>query len=131
MWVFTPEGFLSAVQDRDNPDLLRVRARDRASLRALVNYVRELPGRGRPEVVAGGGSDYPYRVTVNRADFAMFMFDTVDQCVDYENFKDAAKRVRGKKWAAVLGDIWSDGFGFTDREGRQHSIYYDYFMRVR
>ena len=34
MWIFTETGFVSAVQHRENPDYLMVRARDRQSLPA-------------------------------------------------------------------------------------------------
>ena len=37
MWVFTTGGFVSAVEHRDNPDLVMVRARDEQSLKTIAD----------------------------------------------------------------------------------------------
>lgn len=57
MWTFTTDGYLSAVQDRTNPDLLQVRARERADLLAHFPAC---------QVLDTPGADYAFRALVNR-----------------------------------------------------------------
>lgn len=81
MWVVTEHGFVSLVEDRDDPNTLQVRARVpediTATFAGAVVYVAE-------------GGDYRYRARVNRQEVA----DTVHAAVmtlSYQgHFKDVA-----------------------------------------
>jgi len=78
MWLFTKNGFVSIVQDRDNKDDLIVRARVRNHLQALF------PLAVIPETV---DADYRFRTIVNRRVVRKFVTDQVS-AIDYPNFKN-------------------------------------------
>jgi hypothetical protein len=68
MWIFTTLGFFSIVQKRGT-SCLTVRARAKGDLDALRE--RYLPALA--PTSAKGGTDYPWRATVEHADFAEAM----------------------------------------------------------
>lgn len=111
MWLFTDTGFVSAVQHRDNPELLVVRARDRLSLEPLA-YKLEAP------ITSNALSDYPYRVIINRADFASWVEQQADE-ISYGNFKDQVAVTRGKKFASILSGVWSRMLDAEDDEAHE------------
>jgi hypothetical protein len=100
MWVFTTFGFFSVVQHRGKPDRLLVRGRVRADVEALARRLVE-PLQHTPN------ADYPYRVEVDRLDFATVMTEAVDG-VDYDNFKNAVAEQQGAVRATVYHDVWQD-----------------------
>lgn len=75
MWIFTKDGFVSAVAHDTDPDLIRVRARKREHL------VHSL---GPVDVIDFGSdaADYRFHADVDRADFAAFLVDAVEN-LDY------------------------------------------------
>ena len=81
MWIFNKDGFFSAVEHRDNPDQLMVRARCREDIEQLANKLDA-------EVVHTPNADYAYRVTLQKSVFADYMRDAVMD-LNYPNFKDA------------------------------------------
>jgi len=99
MWLFSETGFVSAVAHRDDPGLLMVRARDRASLRPLV----ELAG---VRVKTLADADYPHRVVVSREVFRDWAASLVEG-LDYPNYKSRVAETRGRAFAAPLHDVWS------------------------
>ena len=111
MWVFTETGFVSAVQNRDNPDYLVVRARDRQSLQTLADICDV-------EIKTSQGSDYPYRVFISKADFTSWMNDNID-FLGYDNFKNRVAITRGKEYAHALGSVWSTMHDVEDYEARR------------
>ena len=80
MWVFTPDGFISAVDNKVKPGYLAVRARDRKSLETL----QEMSG---AEIEFTPMRDYQYRVYVTKEMLQDFMNIMVD-AIEYANFKD-------------------------------------------
>lgn len=116
MWVFTQTGFVSAVQNRHNPDYLVVRARDRQSLQELADVCAV-------EIKFMTGSDYPYRVFVSKEDFRSWMNDQID-FLDYDNFKNQVAITRGKDFARTLGSVWSTMHDVEDEEARKR--FHDY-----
>lgn len=81
MWVTTTSGFVSIVQDRDDPAVLQVRAR------APEDITATFPG---AEVITTPGSDYRYRARVNRREVADVVSDAI-MAISYEShFKDVA-----------------------------------------
>lgn len=111
MWVFTQTGFVSAVQNRHNPDYLVVRGRDRQSLQELADVCAV-------EIKFMTGSDYPYRVFVSKEDFRSWMNDQID-FLDYDNFKNQVAITRGKDFAHALGSVWSTMHDVEDEEARK------------
>jgi hypothetical protein len=110
MWVFTSGGFVSAVQHRDNEDLVMVRARDRQSLETMLEGI-ELAGNAngevfdRPEIVTVPG-DYRWRVTVSKATFVLFLQFEVLNYLNYDNFKTALTAARGETWHSATMGVW-------------------------
>jgi hypothetical protein len=80
MWIFLNDAFLSAVQHRDEPDNLMVRARRRED---LVRVFGE-----QAAIVELANADYPFRVTVPKAGLAALLARRVE-AIDYDNFKDS------------------------------------------
>lgn len=112
MWVFTTGGFVSAVEHRDNPELLMVRARDRQSLDSMLDAI-ELAGHAEGvehetgEVTMAAPSDYPWRVVVPKSTFAVWAQHEILNGITYENFKDAADEERGDPYHKCLMGVWT------------------------
>jgi len=107
MWVFTSTGFVSTVAHRDDPDLVVVRARDRASLEPLIV-------RTGAELNPWTSWDYAFRIVVPRSEFATWLAEQA-QAIDYPNFKDSAKARRGGEFVHALGHVWR---AMVDFQGR-------------
>lgn len=108
MWVFTQDGFISAVDNKVKPGLLAVRARDRQSLEALS----EMAG---SEIEFTPRRDYQYRTYVSREmleDFIKLSIETLD----YPNFKDRLYASRGAQFAHAAGNVWTSMLAVADKE---------------
>lgn len=96
MWIFTNKGFISAVQHREKPDLLIVRARKREDLLDLF-----------PEITEQGGiqetpdADYRWRVEMTPVYLSRAIQKEI-QGIDYDNFKDSipAKRIELREFCS-------------------------------
>ena len=97
MWIFNKDGYFSAVQHRDKPDHVMVRARRKEDIEALANALGT-------EAELTPDADYAYRVTVPKSDFADYMQASVLD-LDYPNFKDACAG-HGARAQAYMG-VWS------------------------
>jgi len=106
MWMFTQTGFVSAVQHRAYVNSLIVRLRDRQSLVVLA-------APGATEILAGGGSDYPFRVVCPRSEFSIWVQAQVDG-LQYGNFKNRVAQTRGYEFASVLSEVWSTAMALED-----------------
>ena len=80
MWIFTPTGFLSVVEHRDDIRCLIVRARAKEDLKDIGEFAVQ-------EIIEMPEADYRYRVEVARVTFAAYMQTQVAQ-IDYPNFKE-------------------------------------------
>jgi hypothetical protein len=106
MWLITESGFYSAVEHREDPDRILIRARDRGDLERLVELVDSLSGAPTPRIVEMEDADYLYRIEVFRQEW-------IDACaamagaVNYANFKSMVGERRGHDRAAVYGRVWS------------------------
>jgi hypothetical protein len=108
MWVFTPDGFISAVDNKAKSGHLTVRARDRKSLETL----QEMSG---ADIEFTPMRDYQYRVYVTKEMFQDFMNVMVD-AIEYANFKDELYAVRGKTFARAAGQVWGIMCDVADQE---------------
>jgi hypothetical protein len=108
MWVFTQDGFISAVDNKVKPGLLAVRARDRQSLEALS----EMAG---SEIEFTPQRDYQYRTYVSRGILEDFMKLSIET-LDYPNFKDRVYVSRGKQFARAAGNVWTSMHAVADKE---------------
>jgi hypothetical protein len=110
MWIFTQDGYVSAVQKQRSDTTLEVRARDRQSLQILVDQ-------GYP-VVTRAHSDYPFRVIVPREVFADFV-RAAAMAIDYSNFKDRITKTRGHVWHDALLKVWQSCLDLTPEKARK------------
>ena len=115
MWVFTQDGFISAVDNGHVPGKLAVRARDKKSLELLAAITTQ-------EITQSKNSDYPYRVYVTKDEFTSFMVSHVD-AIDYSNFKNRVYSTRGSKFAHACSEVWSVMLGTTDKEAIGTGLY--------
>lgn len=99
MWVFTTEGFVSAVKDWNEPNKLVIRARSAHALSGLRDMfdveIKHTPSR-----------DYPYRVMVAKAQFEQWLSGEV-QAMEYTNFKDAAHSLGDSRYDRALIKVWT------------------------
>ena len=79
MWLFTRQGFISAVENRDNPETIVIRARDPEHLREMFPT---------EPILETEESDYPIRLYIERARFADWLARQAYD-LDYTNFKDS------------------------------------------
>jgi len=115
MWIFTQDGFISAVDNGHVPGKLAVRARDKQSLAMLADIAQT-------EIVESKKTDYPYRVFVTREQLSEFLVANVDT-IDYGNFKSRVYDTRGPEFAHACGDVWAAMLAVTDADARGLGIY--------
>lgn len=129
MWLFIGDGFVSAVEDREDSGRLLIRARDRASLELLLDQI-ELAGAaegpdGRAveklvasDIVETPRADYRYRVAMTKETFAVVVQHYILNHLTYDNFKNHVEQVRGKVYHDILLDVWFDHRELDDRVGK-------------
>lgn len=100
MWLFTKEGFFSAVQHKDDPDTIHVRGRFKGDLERLWRKYLE----GGPIVEYTPDNDYPFRMDVSRTSWSIIV-EAEAKSIDYENFKNAVHD--GTKRDRAYLDIWA------------------------
>ena len=100
MWLMAPNGgFYSAVQKKDSPTEITVRARNQRDIEALAEIITGA------EPYTTRGTDYPWRLKCTVAQWAEALaLMALD--VTYSNYKDHVKKVRGKQQAAAYGRVW-------------------------
>lgn len=111
MWVFTTRGFISAVQHRDNHEMLMVRARTEQALDELANMTRK-------EISRTPSADYPFRLVVDREMFNAWLANEVDN-IDYGNFKNAAHVLGDPSYDDALMDVWSAMYASEHPDSRK------------
>lgn len=97
MWIFTQNGFISAVQKRGE-DKLTVRARDRQSLQPLADMANV-------QIASTPYADYQFRVVVTHEDFSAYL-DAEVMTLDYDNFKNRIWATRGDCFHDACSDVW-------------------------
>lgn len=95
------------MEDRDNPDVIRVRCRVKADAEYLTKRLQELGGGKRLRITEDEYADYLYRVLVPRAAFAAFAMDQALN-IDYANFKSEVTKRQGHKRHSVYIGVWSE-----------------------
>jgi len=113
MWVFTETGFISAVVDNPDSNMVKVRARDEESLHVLAKE-------SGTNIIKTPNADYPYRVVISREEFTEFLIRAVE-FLDYSNFKSHVHTTRGSKFAQALSKVWSTMHDVEDEGARKNS----------
>jgi hypothetical protein len=107
MWIFTRDGFISAVYKYEG---VQVRARDKESLRRIADFCHA-------EIRHSPHADYPYRVSTDRETMAQFVSNEVMH-MDYSNFKSEVHDVRGLAFVRPLHKVWDVMHDVEDDEAR-------------
>lgn len=115
MWIFTQDGFISAVDNGHVEGKLAVRARDKRSLELLAALTQQ-------DVKQSVTSDYPYRVYVTKEEFSDFLLAHVDD-LDYSNFKNRVYDTRGAEFANACGKVWEAMLDVTDEAAAGTGLY--------
>lgn len=122
MWVFTKYGFFSAVcagreDDRDvaDPGRMMLRARQREHLEALQE--RFPAETGAAEILAGVGTDYPFRIFIDKAAWAS-VSESLAAEIDYRNFKNEAHSWQGATpYLRALSKVWGTMWDLEHDQG--------------
>jgi hypothetical protein len=99
MWLFSETGFVSIVRDPQDKDKMVVRARDKDSLKPLVEEYGV-------KIVNLKNRDYPHRVFLTRKQFVDWLIQTGED-LEYTNYKNQVSKTRGYDFASPLHDVWS------------------------
>jgi Rieske Fe-S protein len=102
MWIATEHGFYSAVEHRDKPNSVMIRARVREDLEHMVDQMRW----GDVTIVDSPAADYPHRVTITKKQWAHFVAEAAAG-IDYPNFKTRVGK-HDRHRADVYHDVWAD-----------------------
>ena len=119
MWVFTQDGFFSAVEDENDSGTLLVRSRARIDLERFCSAV---DGVVAGDIIETTDSDYPVRVFVPREKFAQYLVDqTMD--LDYPNFKNQLKEIGEPTHRLdAMMQVWGVMRRFQDAEAAQRPL---------
>ena len=101
MWIFTLDGFFSAVQDKDDASRIMVRSRIKED---LANILVRLETQD-TKILEWIGSDYAYRVFIPRAEWRRYL-EMMSDGLDYTNFKNAAVDYQDHERSRAYYDIW-------------------------
>ena len=112
MWITSTSGFYSAVQHRDNPAHVMVRARSEQDIVNLVNLISaDSDGPCLDDIVESHTGDYQWRVTMPRESWAMALVLLAGpDHLDYDNFKNAVARTNPARAKLYHGawDVYFD-----------------------
>jgi hypothetical protein len=81
MWIFLSNGFISAVEDRNDHDQLIIRARTRKHLADIVPESQD-------RIEHTPKADYHYRLRMPKTELARLMSEAI-LGIDYDNFKNS------------------------------------------
>jgi hypothetical protein len=103
MWVFTLDGFFSAVEHRTNVDDLMVRCRSEQDAERLSMWLRlrmvDSPVQHTPQ------ADYEWRLRVPKVWWARYLSASTER-IRYDNFKDEVYKTLGPDHAHHYGMVW-------------------------
>jgi hypothetical protein len=107
MWVFSTDGFFSAVRDNLAPGHILVRFRDPAHaerIRALA-----YPGRRgiKPDIRQTPAADYRWKVSMPHGRFNVLLAKISDEVMAYDNFKKECHLAHPDDDLHHLHDVWS------------------------
>lgn len=108
MWIYTPEGFISIVRDREEPDMLHVRAR---RIEHLERFRGGHPERDLHPVRIDDGADYRYRIIAHE-NWVAGMIELMLKQMEYDNVKQAT---HDPDMIDVMNRVYSETLALDDR----------------
>lgn len=85
MWLFTKYGFYSIVQDENDKNLFKVRARKKEDIEGLQ---KDVFGISESKIYEDKRADYRYRIFINSEKLTEIMI-RLSNSLDYSNFKNS------------------------------------------
>lgn len=110
MWIFTQDGFISAVDNGVKPGKLAVRARDRKSLVGIAQITDSV-------IEFTPTRDYQYRVYATKKQLTELISLDIEM-IDYGNFKDRVHETLDNDFHRAAGEVWVAMNEVTDKEYR-------------
>lgn len=101
MWIFTEDGFFSAVNKGGDADTICVRARCRQDLENLLTRLDRDFGL----IQESPANDYPLRVFLERSEWIAYVTDC-SRNLDYQNFKAHAIPHGDYARKTAYHDVW-------------------------
>lgn len=89
----------SAVETKNDPTMLQIRARDKKDLENLRPFIKKM------KIVRTPLRDYEFRIFVPKTKWAAVMAQLVND-IDYGNFKDEVKKKQGSDRAHIYMGVW-------------------------
>lgn len=97
MWIFSKDGFLSAVEHRDNPDKVMIRFRNEGDAGRISTSLGT-------DYTKTPNADYMYRCVTDKQTFATYIAEQALD-IDYDNFKNAVHDGTARDHAYM--QVWS------------------------
>ena len=107
MWLFTTQGFYSAVAHRRDPAKVIVRARARADLEALREQIPDL------RIFEDKDADYRYRAVVDHEQWVAAVA-ILAASIDYDNFKKTVAERQGPERERAYTRVWAELLGLQE-----------------
>ena len=102
MWIFTSGGFVSIVENYNQPGFLLVRARKEEHLREFLSAQGQLDTAAH-EISETPGRDYRWRASVSAQKLEEISLLNV-RAITYTNFKNS---IRDGEYRYVASDVWT------------------------
>ena len=108
MWIFCKLGFFSAVEHRERPDNLLIRARFKGDLERLYKAMDQISRSECGPIQETPDADYRYRMECPKIWFSEVLREQAEE-IDYDNFKNAVHEgtVRDGAYMDVWRALWA------------------------
>jgi len=103
MWIFTVDGYYSAVQDKDDPSRIMVRSRQKSDLQTLIARLNSED----LDLLVSTDSDYAFRIFIPRALWIGYL-ESSGQELNYTNFKARAIAHGDHSRSDTYHNIWRE-----------------------
>jgi len=100
MWLATVMGFYSVVK-KGGPEEYQIRARTKGDLENLCRRV----GFPNSRIITTPAGDYAFRLVVNEEELGL-IWESLQESIDYSNFKNAVARVPGQEKHEIMYHKW-------------------------
>jgi hypothetical protein len=102
MWIFSKDGFLSAVRNINGDNTIVVRARRKDHLKALVSKLDRSV-----DIRCTGGTDYRYCIFLSGDEYSTLLSKLGDE-IDYTNFKRSVQEAGADfQYCNALFYVWA------------------------
>lgn len=108
MWVFTDDGFYSAVKHRELQGYVLVRGRVFEDMQRLAAFIHSAGyGDTASPIEDTPKADYPYRMAVPHWLWGQYL-TRKSALIDYTNFKEHVAAKQSPARAHAYGEVWAD-----------------------